>query len=119
MRISSPGNYTVLSEAALRVEIELEAFDLSRDGSWCLIANGQIALCAQREGVDMVLHVKPDPAAPRVLALSAELRSNVYANVLRRSQTVYVFVPAAADLRPFIEPRGTAERAVIVHIVTL
>jgi len=90
---------SVITRGDVRFALEFEAFVTGRDGSWCLVANtlGMLTCVLQRH-LELVLRVEAPENCPEFdVAFHVELKSNVYGDVLRRSNTVSVRVGGGGD----------------------
>ena len=83
-----------ITNGDVRFSINFEAFVTGRDGSWCLVANRSGMLtCVLQRHLDLVLRVEAPPnCEPFDVSFYVELKSNVYGDVLRRSDSVSVRV---------------------------
>lgn len=92
----SPSNHSVVwpNQGPLPVHVDIKDFVLGRDGSWCLFVCDHLVTCPQRDDVTLLLDLKHSPTSPAIVPLWAELRSNMYLDVVARSKPIYLFVPA-------------------------
>ena len=83
-----------ITNGDVRFSINFEAFVTGRDGSWCLVADRSGMLtCVLQRHLDLVLRVEAPPnCEPFDVSFYVELKSNVYGDVLRRSDSVSVRV---------------------------
>lgn len=84
----------------LRFSLTLDSFVVGRDGFWCLVEErrGTVA-CLLQHQLDLVLRLSGDCPASS-LAFHAELKSNIFSDVLLASSTVTVAVDDVADRPP-------------------
>jgi len=73
--------------------VDIDAFEIGREGSWCLVASdiGMVTCVLQRH-LRLVLRVTPPVGCAAKIAFHAELKSNVYGDVLFKSAPVAVAV---------------------------
>ena len=85
-----PGSDTV----DVRFDLDVDAFAVGRDGSWCLVSSvfGQLTCVLQRH-LTLVLRVTPPEDCDLDLDFSVALKSNVYGDVIVRSDPVRVALP--------------------------
>ena len=83
-----------ITNGDVRFAIDFESFVTGRDGSWCLVADTSGMLtCVLQRHLDLVLRVEAPPnCEPFDVSFYVELKSNVYGDVLRRSDAVSVRV---------------------------
>ena len=83
-----------ITNGDVRFAIDFESFVTGRDGSWCLVADTSGMLtCVLQRHLDLVLRVEAPPnCEPFDVSFYVELKSNVYGDVLRRSDSVSVRV---------------------------
>lgn len=96
-RVTLSAPVEVTAPADLALDVRISGFVVGRDGSWCLVASpGGIVACVLQHQLRLVLRIPQPPphAVATTVSFHAELKSNLYSDVLLRSNSVDVhFVP--------------------------
>jgi len=99
IEIRAPHNGTVATGSDVEFDVRIDAFTVGRDGSWCLVVGlNRIVACPLQPQLRVVLRVAPAACDATVL-FRAELKSNIYADSLRRSNTVSLDLRASATVQ--------------------
>ncbi|KAH8095814.1 glycosyl transferase [Aureococcus anophagefferens] len=80
--------------ADLVFDLAIDAFNVGREGSWCLVASvGGMLTCVLQNHLTLVLRVEPPDGCDLDVAFRVELKSNVYGDVF----LVWPYRPGCPD----------------------
>jgi hypothetical protein len=120
VRLTMPRHGIVVRQNLLEVEVEVDAFHVGSDGAWCLALGEEPAVCLQRSDLHLMLDFVPHAAESRAVGLRAELKSNIYRDVIARSDPVEVIVPPLHEMEGIgADGKSGARHGVIVHRVDI
>lgn len=91
--------------ADLVFDLAIDAFNVGREGSWCLVASvGGMLTCVLQNHLTLVLRVEPPDGCDLDVAFRVELKSNVYGDVVAASDEVRVALPRRRPADPAAGP---------------
>lgn len=94
---------SVIHKKTFPVKLDLQSFEIGRDGSWCLVSakDDETIACVLQRDVTLLLSLDfPEEEDCRHLeqvSFYAQLKSNLYSDVLLRSETVTVQLRLSGD----------------------